>query len=904
LFSRLASWSIARRGAVVAATVFVVLIGVALAARLDTDAGTSTLVGEDSDAFAATDRFRELFGDEAIVVLVQGDLRNLVLTRNLGQLLRLEGCLAGNLSEEQAAEAAQAQAAQAQAGQRPPRPQPVPAACDELAERDPVRVVFGPATFLNQSVIQAERFFSEQLQDAARRAQAAAAAAAAQARQDGASEAEQQVVAEAARDQVINDFYGEIVSLGVQSGLTGPPSLDDPQFVSSVVFDSRFPGQPKEKFGILFPSEDAAQVVIRLEPDLSGEQRAEAIELIREAVAAPEFRLDGGSYVLSGVPVVVEELAEEFRAEIFILLAAAVVVMALVLTLVFGPPMRLLALALALAATAVAFGLLSLTGGALTMASIAVLPVLIGLAVDYAIQFQARHREATASGEGPERAGRTAAVRGGPVIATAAAATAAGFAVLLFSPVPMVRGFGVLLVVGIAVALVAALTTGIAVLTTAGGSRARTRNRRGRGRLERPAAFDRLGTRLASVRASISRAVGRFGKRSLAISIAAPGRVLMVATVLAVGGWVLWTSTDVESDLSELVPGSVLSNAGVDELQEETGVSGELNVLVEAPDVTDPELIAWMTDLKARILARGGFQGEFPSCEDARICPQISLTDLFDNPENAATVLRAIPEYFSQAVVARGEGGSGGDVANIAFGIRVMPLDEQKQLIDGIREELDPPGTESDPPPGVQAQVAGLPVLAADANSQLAASRYWLTLAGLLAVAIALLAVYRSAFRALVPLVPIVLATGWSALVVAVTGIALNPMSATLGALVIAIATEFSVILSARFREERARGRSVGEALRLTYARTGVAVLASGVTAIAGFAVLTVSGITMLRDFGLVTVLDLGVALLGVMLVLPATLVWAESRATHSTTETRRGASRLVPKRLRNARGG
>ena len=32
----------------------------------------------------------------------------------------------------------------------------------------------------------------------------------------------------------------------------------------------------------------------------------------------------------------------------------------------------------------------------------------------------------------------------------------------------------------------------------------------------------------------------------------------------------------------------------------------------------------------------------------------------------------------------------------------------------------------------------------------------------------------------------------------------------------------------------------------------------------------------MLRDFGIVTVVDLGVALLGVMIVLPATLVWAE----------------------------
>ena len=123
------------------------------------------------------------------------------------------------------------------------------------------------------------------------------------------------------------------------------------------------------------------------------------------------------------------------------------------------------------------------------------------------------------------------------------------------------------------------------------------------------------------------------------------------------------------------------------------------------------------------------------------------------------------------------------------------------------------------------------------------------------------------------PLVPIVLATGWSSLVLWATGIPLNPMSAALGALMIAIATEFSVILAARFHEERGGGRSVGEALRRAYARTGAAVLASGATAIAGFAVLIASDIRMLRDFGFVTVIDLAVALLGVMLVLPAALV-------------------------------
>jgi hypothetical protein len=53
-------------------------------------------------------------------------------------------------------------------------------------------------------------------------------------------------------------------------------------------------------------------------------------------------------------------------------------------------------------------------------------------------------------------------------------------------------------------------------------------------------------------------------------------------------------------------------------------------------------------------------------------------------------------------------------------------------------------------------------------------------------------------------------------------------------------------------------------------------VLASGVTAIAGFAVLALSDIRMLRDFGAVTVVDLTVSLLGVLLVLPSALVLGE----------------------------
>jgi len=141
--------------------------------------------------------------------------------------------------------------------------------------------------------------------------------------------------------------------------------------------------------------------------------------------------------------------------------------------------------------------------------------------------------------------------------------------------------------------------------------------------------------------------------------------------------------------------------------------------------------------------------------------------------------------------------------------------------------------------------------------------------------------------QAAVPLIPIALATGWSAGLLFVLGLLpgplevdLNPMSVTLGALVIAISTEFSVLLSARYRREREEGAAPARAIELTYASTGAAVLASGITAIVGFAVLIASDIRMLRDFGILTVVDLSVSLVGVMLVLPAALVWAEQHGS------------------------
>jgi hypothetical protein len=869
LLARIAARCVERPAPVLAASVLVVLVGAVAALRLEVDAGTDQLVDRDSDAYQATQRFKDRFGDDAVVVLAEGDLRRLILSKDLGTLLALEGCLSGNAP-----------------GGRVFTGEPAPGPCAELAASKPAQAVLGPATFLNQSAIQAEKLLRAQYQQVQQQARGAYVAAVRGARRQGLAAPEQRAAGQAAAQEVMTAFEQQILSLGVRYGLTGLPRIDDPRYVSSVVFDSRRPDQPKPRFAMFFPSAQAAQILIRLRPDLSEAERRDAIALIREAVDDPAFQIRDTAYVVSGVPVVVEGLAQSLSSAIYVLLAVALAVMALTLALVFGPPLRLLPLAIALGAAAITFGLLAALGGSLTMASLAVLPILIGLAVDYAIQFQARFAEARSGGSSAPRAAVEAASAAGPVIGTAVLATGAGFLVLLLSPIPMVRGFGLLLFAGIAIAFGLALTVGLALLSmTRSPARALGAARAPSGP-RAPTRGGQVVARLGHARRRVATRGGSLGRRAVAASVARPGRVLAIGLAVAVVGWVAGTRSEVISDLRELVPGDLPELSDVDELQDQTGVSGEVDVTVQAPDLTDPEAIGWMRDFKQRVLDRAGFSDDPIPCRDQQteLCPLFAFPDIFGTDASlpsharAREVLGLLPPYFSQAFVDRTPSDGGDQTAVIAFGIKVMPFDQQKQLIDAIRAEIDPPGTENDPPPGVSAQVVGLPVLAADANSALEGNRYLLTLAGLAAVALVLLAVYRSLRRALVPLIPIVFATGWASLGLEIVGVPLNPMSATLGALVIAIATEFSVLLSARYEEERRQAAPAGEALRRAYSRTGVAVMASGITAIAGFAALIATDIRMLRDFGIVTVLDLSVALVGVLLVLPAALVWAERR--------------------------
>jgi RND superfamily putative drug exporter len=88
----------------------------------------------------------------------------------------------------------------------------------------------------------------------------------------------------------------------------------------------------------------------------------------------------------------------------------------------------------------------------------------------------------------------------------------------------------------------------------------------------------------------------------------------------------------------------------------------------------------------------------------------------------------------------------------------------------------------------------------------------------------------------------------------------------------LAVGVDYSLFYVRREREERAAGRSRGEALDIAAATSGRAVLVSGLTVMIAMAGMFVTGNATLMSMGLAAILVVAVAVLGSLTVLPAVL--------------------------------
>ncbi|MEA2172198.1 MAG: uncharacterized protein QOF76_5498 [Solirubrobacteraceae bacterium] len=757
-----------------AAAAAILVLAVLAVTQLRPVASSTLLVGSHSAAARAGAALDRTFGQEPIVVSVGGDVRQILQPATLLRLLALEG---------------------------------------RMARLPGVRAVYGPATFINQAVIQTGRVVDGQLGALTRAARRA--------------------TTPAERHRIVAQRARQFRDLLVRFGSIGPPALDNAGFVRTLIFGSGV--EPKKRWQWLFPDAHHAVVLVRAAPGVDGDRAIALGTRLRRLVS--QAKLPGVRLRIAGYPLLAAALERETRLDILHLAPVAVAAMVVLLLVVLRRRRgRILALALALVSALVALGVTWPLGLGLTVATVAAMPVLLGLGLDFAVQLQTRYWLERRRGLEPRAAAASARRHVGPTLVLAALAMSTGFLVLLVSASPLIQRLGCLLALGTVCAVAAALVLGPVLLMLRGGGPVAP--------LELPVP-------------------SRWRRMRL------PPAALGAVVGLGILGLTLSGRTPIETDVSLLGSKDMAELRDVRALQHDLGTSGQVSVAIQARDVTDPAVLRWMARFGARA-AR----------VDSRLRPGPNLADLATGGDPSAKlsrasvdgVLRLLPPYFLDAVVSRDR-----RLAELTFGVPFVSVARQGHLVDGIEAAA------ADPPRGVRVATTGIVAEAAQSARALGGTRPGLLLISALVIAAILLAVWRRVDRVLLALGPALVACGGCALAVAVLGIRLSPLGAVLEPLVLAVGLEFGMLLEMRFRQVRAEGLSPQEAQYEATRQIGGAVALSAATVALGFLVLSFSRLPVLAQLGWLVAFELVVCLVVTLLVVPSLAARLDTRRARSS---------------------
>jgi len=687
-----------------------------------------------------------------------------------------------------------------------------------------VKKVYGPGTLVNTLAISATTVL---LNACAQEGKTAEAAARQQAVAAGKSQAQQDQAGQQAFQQAVSvcaqRYAKAFPSLGV-------PAVNNPTFIQGVLLEPD--GQHVRPFwNWALPDGQHAIVTVRLNRDASLDQVRQVVQIVRSAANSSDLKeLHDLRFVVSGSPALTLSVADSVFNALRLLVPLALIAVLIVGLLALGTSMLLTILVAALAALWTA-GIAGFIGLPVTPGTLVVLPVVLGLATDYFIQ--SVNRVMDTEGTLEERVA-LAARRVLPSTGLAAAATAAGMLAFVVSGIPLVRQFGLFIAIGVAMAYLANYLVGLPALLLVG--------RR----------FPHV-LRGGRIRAAAGRRIASMGALAPAAAIA--------IVIVGLWGWVALPAVKIETDPAQLVPAGDPALAEADAVRREVGLAGEIDLVLAGRDAASPDAVTWLDTATRQAAAQS--RGDLKPLESLPGFLAGFNQGTLPDATRTKLILDRIPGYFSGAVYDSRNG-----LSLSIFGLtHVTSVERDRALVTQMRAAT---GT---PPSGYRAFPAGLAVIADQALSELQGDQLRLTLLAVGLILLVLLLGYRQLRPAILAILPTLVAagaaTGLLFLVDALLNQRSSPITILLGGVVVAFATEFSVLWLARYRSERGQGIDAVEAAHLASSRVGPAIAASALALTAGFAVLALSPVPTVRDFGIWSAFDLLLATAAVLALLP-----------------------------------
>ena len=571
---------------------------------------------------------------------------------------------------------------------------------------------------------------------------------------------------------------------------------------------------------------------------------------VREETAATELP-PGTEVTITGQPVFENAAFGLMLPEMIGLFAGAFgLIFGIVFLVMRGRLARGRAVALpvgtALAALVLMTGAMGVLGYSFNAIMLGVMPIALGLGIDYGLQIQTRYIEARERGEPPATAAETASRTTGRALLIAMATTVVGLGSLLVSPVPPVRQFGVTSAISVLSAMALSVTLLPALLVRFDGEVVGAAGQEGA--VDEDGA-DRLG---AVMRDTTER-----------LTTARPLVTLAIAALLVGAGAYAYPQVEPRQEMMDFWPQGLDEKEDLDRLTDTVESPKVVYVLVETDRAYTPETFRQVRHYQALMLENDRVNGVSSPVR------AVSRTTDGRMPRTEHELDAALEAASSSAPMVIEDPDRHPSRLLLTFYVDDIEGEPVRTLIDEFE------GTAAHTVDNAaEVRVTGKPVLNRTVIENVTAGLTPMTLLSFALGGAVLALAFRSPRIAAV-LVGTVAATA----ALLVTGLMYllslpwNPLTIAMSSIALGVGVDYGVHVFERFEYEIERGATDRAAAGTAVARLARPVFGSSLTTVFGFGVLSVSRFPVLANFGWVTVFAIALSLVGAFFVLPAALV-------------------------------
>jgi len=576
----------------------------------------------------------------------------------------------------------------------------------------------------------------------------------------------------------------------------------------------------------------------------------------------------------AGVDISLMETDEEVSMGLYLLSAFAILFIGTVLFFSFRRLSRvilpLITLALALVFT---FGMGLLLGLRNTPLDLAIVPLVIGLGVDFSIHLLKRYDEEMDSADNVVEAQKNAFIKSSRLVSKplfrAAFTTVIAFLANIFSKVDPVFNFGILCSIGICFSL---LLTLFLLFPVIGALDAWMIERKGFGHNTR--SLER-GSRTPFF-------IGRNMKRISLYVTRYPVLVLIVVILVTTLALISGVNIDKEFSVDDFVSDSLPSRVTEKKIREDfpASSSSRISYFYEGSGQPGPELIRdiankmlyveeaphvvkgneWPRNtslfnlfyhairLNSTLADRYNFSSEtFLPLDN---CTRGDISDLISYLEDNHTSYSLLhgTDFSSEldSLLYRDAEGDG-YATMLTIYVNARTWESSKALVEQLTR-----GMESSSKLDAEVTLTGWTVMVVETVDTMERSQISGTLLAIGFALLTLLLLYRSLRYSLVGIFPVLISATWILGFMNLLSIPLNILTITVTSLSIGIGVDYSVHIIERFREEK-QTHDPERAMKRTLKHTGTSIFISAFTTISGFFLLLAAPLPMTRTFGLIT---------------------------------------------------